>query len=76
MGLLYGFGKTRISLVLNLVRLFAYRIPPLFLLLRFTNIGIPAVGIAMLISNGMVGITAGIVAVWLIRKIKAGTLPF
>ncbi|MBQ7158691.1 MAG: MATE family efflux transporter [Treponema sp.] len=76
MGLLYGFGKTRISLILNLVRLFVYRIPPLFLLMHFTNIGIPAAGIAMLISNGMVGITAGAVAVWLIRKIKKGELKF
>lgn len=70
MGLLYGFGKTRISMVINLVRLFVYRIPSLFLLLRFTDIGIPAVGIAMLVSNGLVGITSGIVAIWFIRKTK------
>ena len=76
MGLLYGFGKTRISMILNVVRLFVYRIPPLFLLMHFTNIGIPAVGIAMLISNGMVGITSGIVAIWFIRKIKNGTATF
>lgn len=76
MGLLYGFGKTRISMVLNLIRLFVYRIPPLFILLHFTNIGIPAVGMAMLISNGMVGITAGIVAIWFIRKIKKGKASF
>ena len=76
MGLLYGFGKTRISLILNLVRLFVYRIPPLFLLMHFTNIGVSAAGIAMLISNGMVGITAAVVAVWLIRKIKKGEMKF
>ena len=70
MGLLYGFGKTRISMILNVVRLFVYRIPPLFLLMRFTDIGIPAVGIAMLISNGMVGITSGIVALVFIQRIK------
>lgn len=73
MGLLYGFGRTRISMILNVVRLFVYRIPPLFLLMRFTTIGIPAVGIAMLISNGAVGITSIIVAVLFIRRIKAGT---
>lgn len=73
MGLLYGFGRTRISMILNVVRLFVYRIPPLFLLMRFTNIGIPAVGIAMLISNGAVGITSGIVAIVFIRRVKAGT---
>ncbi|MCR5725813.1 MAG: MATE family efflux transporter [Treponema sp.] len=76
MGLLYGFGKTRITMVLNVIRLFVYRIPPLFLLLHFTNIGVPAVGIAMLISNGAVGITSGIVAVWFIRKVKSGTMQY
>mgnify|MGYP002624421892 CR=1 FL=1 len=76
MGLLYGFGKTRISMILNLIRLFVYRIPPLFILLNFTNIGIPAVGIAMLISNGMVGITSGITAIWFIRKVKKGKANF
>lgn len=76
MGLLYGFGKTRISMILNLVRLFVYRIPPLFLLLNFTDIGIPAVGIAMLISNGMVGITSGITAIVFINRLKKGKASF
>ena len=76
MGLLYGFGKTRISMILNIVRLFVYRIPPLWLLLRFTHIGIPAVGMAMLISNGAVGITSGIVAIWFIRRLKQGKMQY
>lgn len=70
MGLLYGFGKTRISMALNLIRLFIYRIPPLFLLLNFTNLGVSAVGIAMLVSNGLVGITSGIVAIFFIKKVR------
>lgn len=70
MGLLYGFGKTRVSMILNLMRLFVYRIPPLWLLMTFTHIGTPAVGMAMLISNGLTGITAGIVAFVFIRRIK------
>ena len=76
MGLLYGFGKTRISMILNITRLFVYRIPPLYLLMHFTTIGVPAVGMAMLISNGMVGITSGIVALVFIRKIKKGKSDF
>ncbi|MCR4822496.1 MAG: MATE family efflux transporter [Treponema sp.] len=76
MGLLYGFGKTRISMIINLIRLFVYRIPSLLILMNFTNLGIPAVGIAMLISNGMVGITAGIVAIFFIRKVKKGQANF
>ncbi|MDE7228214.1 MAG: MATE family efflux transporter [Treponemataceae bacterium] len=73
MGLLYGFGRTRVSMILNVVRLFVYRIPPLFLLMHFTNLGISAVGIAMLISNGAVGITSLIVAIAFIRRLKTGT---
>ena len=68
MGLLYGFGKTKISMVLNMVRLFIYRIPSLFIMMRM-NIGIEAVGIAMLISNSLTGLTSAIVAVVFIRKL-------
>ncbi len=68
MGLLYGFGKTKISMVLNMVRLFVYRIPSLFIMMRM-NIGIEAVGIAMLISNSLTGLTSAIVAVVFIRKL-------
>lgn len=67
MGLLYGFGKTKISMVLNMVRLFIYRIPSLFIMMRM-NIGIEAVGIAMLISNSLTGLTSAIVAFAFVRK--------
>ena len=68
MGLLYGFGKTKISMVLNMVRLFIYRIPSLFIMMHL-NIGLEAVGIAMLISNSLTGLTSAIVAVVFIRKL-------
>ncbi|MBQ3825152.1 MAG: MATE family efflux transporter [Spirochaetaceae bacterium] len=68
MGLLYGFGKTRISMVLNMVRLFVFRIPSLFIMMHL-NIGIEAVGIAMLISNSLTGITSALVAVFFVRKL-------
>lgn len=74
MGLLYGFGKTKISMVLNISRLFVFRIPVLLLLLYvpslYAKTGISGVGIAMVFSNGMTGITAGIVALIFIRKLK------
>lgn len=70
MGLLYGFGKTKIALYINMVRLFIYRIPTLYFFIHFTNLGIEAVGIAMLVSNGLVGITSGAIAIPLIIKIK------
>ena len=67
MGLLYGFGKTKISMILNIVRLFVFRIPPLFLMMNM-NIGIEAVGIAMLISNALTGLTSAIVAILFVRQ--------
>ncbi len=70
MGLLYGFGKTRVSLIINLTRLFVFRIPPLWLMMTFTDIGIPSVGIAMLVSNGAAGIISGIYAFFFILSLK------
>lgn len=73
MGLLYGFGLTKISMVINIARLFVYRIPPLLIFMNLGNfreiLGTKAVGISMLVSNGLTGITSGIVAFILIRKI-------
>lgn len=74
MGLLYGFGKTKVSMMINIARLFLFRIPPL-LILRYVpffyeQLGTASVGIAMLISNSLTGITAGIVALIFINKLK------
>jgi hypothetical protein len=40
--------------------------------MRFTNIGIPAVGMAMLISNALAGVTSGIAAIIFIHRLKQG----
>ena len=69
-GLLYGFGKTKATLIINACRLFLFRIPPLYLMMHFTNIGIPAAGISMLISNGTASIISAIVAIFFVRKVK------
>jgi len=71
-GLLFGFGYTRIALYLSLLRLFAFRIPTLYILKTFTSLGSESVGIAMFISNGLVGIAAIIVAYFVIGHIKKG----
>ena len=72
MGLLYGFGKTKITMILNSARLFAYRIPTLLLFMKIPALnealGISGVGIAMCVSNGLTGLTAGVVAFFFIRK--------
>lgn len=74
MGLLYGFGYTRTAMVLNILRLFAYRIPPLWIMLNWTDLGSESVGIAMLVSNGLLGISATIVGILLVQKIRGSRL--
>ncbi len=74
MGLLYGFGKTKITMMINIARLFAFRIPPLLLFIKvpffYNALGTSAVGLAMLISNSLVGITSAIVAAVFIARLK------
>jgi len=70
MGMLYGFGYTKLALLINALRLFAFRIPTLFLLIRFSALGSESVGIAMMVSNGLVGLTAIILGWIVIVKIK------
>ena len=74
MGLLYGFGKTKVSMALNIARLFVFRIPVLLIFMKvpylFNSLGTQAVGIAMLISNSLTGLTGGIVSFIFIKKLK------
>ncbi|MBR4448752.1 MAG: MATE family efflux transporter [Treponema sp.] len=74
MGLLYSFGKTRVSMAINIIRLFGFRIPPLLIFMNVPylrqHLGTMAVGIAMLMSNALSGIIAGITAIIFIRKLK------
>jgi len=69
MALLYGFGKTRVTLLINFSRVFIFRVPVLWALQTFTDLGDVSVGIVMAVSN----ISVGLVAVWIafveIRKI-------
>ena len=78
MGLLYGFGKTKVTMILNIIRLFVYRIPPLLLFLKvpffYDRLGLYGVGLAMLISNSLVGISAGIVALRFIKKTRKNSM--
>lgn len=69
MALLYGFGYTKITLFINAARIFIYRIPVLWFLQTYTDLGARSVGVVMGISNTLSGITAGIVAIILLRKI-------
>lgn len=74
MGLLYGFGKTKVSMAINISRLFVFRIPFLLLFMYvpslYAKVGLSGIGMAMCISNSCTGIVAGIYAYCFIRKLK------
>lgn len=77
MALLYGFGYTKLTLLINFCRVFVFRIPILWGLQKFTQIGSQSVGIVMMVSNILVGIMAVIVAGIVIRDIcKQNQLRF
>ena len=67
--LLLGYGYTKLTMLLNVARVFAFRIPVLWYLQKFTNVGPEAAGITMMVSNVCVGIAAVIVVIPVIRKI-------
>lgn len=81
MGLLYGIGKTRLTLVMNFCRVFVFRVPVLYALQHFTRMGQTdgpnTIGACLALSNTLCGILAGVIAFVEIRKLcKAHGLHF
>ena len=70
MALLYGFGKTRISLMINFSRVFIFRVPVLWALQNFTDLGDISAGIVMAVSNIATGILAVAVGWITVRQIR------
>ena len=69
MALLYAFGYTKLSFGINFARLFIFRLPILFALKQFTALsGGTAMGIVMMVSNGLTGLFALLVAMVVLRK--------
>lgn len=69
--LLLGYGHTKIAFIINVVRVFVYRIPILWALQRFTTMGYEAVGVTMFASNLLIGITSVIMVIPILRKVRA-----
>ena len=67
--LLLGYGYTKLTLVLNVARVFVYRVPVLWALQQFTSLGAEAVGITMMVSNVCTGLTAIVIAIPVVLKI-------
>lgn len=70
MALLFGFGKTKLTLLCNFCRVFIFRIPILWALQNFTTLGSESVGIVMGASNILTAMLSCIVAFFVIRNIR------
>lgn len=68
-GMLYGFGRTKTTLLINFCRVFAFRIPVLWCLQTFTSLGSISVGIVMAVSNIGVGLLSAIIGFFTVRQI-------
>lgn len=68
--LLIGYGYTKKTMVLNLTRIFVYRVPVMWVLQHFTSMGVEAVGVTMMVSNVLTGVTAVIMALPVVRQIR------
>lgn len=69
LGLLYGFGQTKLSMVLNISRVFLFRIPLLYYFKTFhADLGVKAVGISMGVSNICIAIMAVIFLLIFLRN--------
>jgi len=68
MSLLFGFGKTKLTLLINFSRVFVFRIPVLWVLQNFTTLGTESVGITMMVSNTLVAVMALIIALLVVRS--------
>ncbi len=70
LALLLGYGYTKLTLLLNVMRVFVFRVPVLWLLQNFTSLGPEAVGVTMMVSNVSAGVSAVLVAIPVILKIR------
>lgn len=74
MSLLYGFGLMQYTFFINFSRVFVFRIPVLWFLQQYTNIGSDSVGIVMMVSNISIGVVSAIIACKVIYQIKKNRL--
>ncbi len=70
MALLYGLGKTRLTLVINVSRVFLFRIPIFYYLRNFTDLGDISCGIVMFMSNALTALLAVVIGIIVIRKYR------
>ena len=69
MDFLLGLGRTKITLLLNFLKIFVLRIPVLFILQIFIEDGATALGVMMMISNCGIAIPTTIISLRVARKL-------
>ena len=69
MDFLLGLGRTKITLILNFLKIFVFRIPVLFILQMFIEDGATALGIMMLISNWGICIPTTIICTFISKRL-------
>lgn len=67
--LLLGYGYTKLTMLLNVARVFVFRVPVLWFLQQFTGLGAESVGITMMVSNVCTGVSAAIIAIPVLLRI-------
>lgn len=67
--LLLGYGYSRLTMLLNVARVFLFRVPVLWAFQRWTSLGPEAVGLTMMVSNVLTGLSAIVVAIPVVRRI-------
>ena len=70
LALLLGYGYTKLTLILNVARVFVFRVPVLWVFQNFTSMGAEAVGVTMMVSNICAGLSAVAVAIPVVMKIR------
>ena len=69
MSLLFGFGYTKLSMVINFSRVFIFRIPVLWALQNFTALGSESVGIVMMVSNILTAVMSVAIGIFVLKNI-------
>ncbi|MDO5423680.1 MAG: MATE family efflux transporter [Eubacteriales bacterium] len=70
MALLYGLGETKVAMLISMSRVFVFRVPVLWFLQNFTQVGQESVGIVMMVSNVSVAVVAIIAGILVVRHEK------
>lgn len=70
LALLLGYGYTKLTMILNVSRVFVFRVPVLWFLQRFTQMDAEAVGVTMMVSNVCTGLLAVVLAVPVVCRIR------